>query len=56
VDELTSRLRDESEENASLGRNSPIFKNYSKLKILVLLPVSTMPYVVVVKNYSLIGE
>jgi hypothetical protein len=27
-----------------------------KLRILVLLPVSTMPYVVKVKNYSYIGE
>jgi hypothetical protein len=27
-----------------------------KLRILVLLPVSTLPYVVKVKNYSLIGE
>jgi hypothetical protein len=27
-----------------------------KLRILVLLPVSNMPYVVKVKNYSLIGE
>jgi hypothetical protein len=26
------------------------------LRILVLLPVSTMPYVVNLKNYSLIGE
>jgi hypothetical protein len=27
-----------------------------KLRILVLLPVSKLPYVVIVKNYSLIGE
>jgi hypothetical protein len=27
-----------------------------KLRILVLLPVSNLPYVVKVKNYSLIGE
>jgi hypothetical protein len=27
-----------------------------KLRILVLLPVSTLPYVLKVKNYSLIGE
>jgi hypothetical protein len=27
-----------------------------KLRILVLLPVSTKPYVAIVKNYSLIGE
>jgi hypothetical protein len=27
-----------------------------KLRILVLSPVSTMPYEVIVKNYSLIGE
>jgi hypothetical protein len=27
-----------------------------KLRILVLLPVSNLPFVVKVKNYSLIGE
>jgi hypothetical protein len=27
-----------------------------KLRILVLLPVSTLPYVVELRNYSLIGE
>jgi hypothetical protein len=27
-----------------------------KLRILVFLPVSNLPYVVKVKNYSLIGE
>jgi hypothetical protein len=27
-----------------------------ELRILVLLPVSKLPYVVIVKNYSLIGE
>jgi hypothetical protein len=27
-----------------------------KLRILVLLPVSIMPYVIIIKNYSSIGE
>jgi hypothetical protein len=34
------------------SRDSPIVKHFLKLRILVLLLVSTMPYVVKVKNDS----
>jgi hypothetical protein len=37
---------------AMLGRNSPIVKHFLKLGILVLLPVSTLPNLIIVKNYS----
>jgi hypothetical protein len=37
---------------AKLGRNSPIVKYYPQIKIFLLLPASTLPYVVKVKNCS----
>jgi hypothetical protein len=37
---------------AKLGRDSPMLNNILQLRILVLLLVSTMPYVVRVKNHS----
>jgi hypothetical protein len=38
------------------GAIHQLFSIILKVRILVLLPVSTLPYVLKVKNYSLIGE
>jgi hypothetical protein len=52
ADKLSVLVGKEVFESLGLGRDSPIVKHYSSIKNSFLLLVSTLPYVVKVKNYS----
>jgi hypothetical protein len=55
-DDLAGRGGRAEREDQARGAIHQLLSSILKLRILVLSPVSNLPYVVKVKNYPLIGE